>query len=150
MDRHLRQQSESVRDAVDDATAAYIVETRKHFEDLRQVSAQLAGLLVLAAAGSKAAGPHHPILEAAHHLYESASDAIQSTRVPAHARRHHAHLLRAARALHRALFEARSGVQIDPVLQPLRSAYTHLQQAADELPGFDMVAFHQGCCGGSL
>jgi hypothetical protein len=150
MDRHLRQQPESVRDAVDDATAAYIVDTRKQFEDLRQASAQLAGLLVLAAAGSKSAGPHHPMLEAAHLLYENAFEAIRSARVPVPARRHHAHLLRAAQALHRAFIEARAGVEIDPVLRPLRAAYTHLQQAANELPGFDMVAFDQGCCGGRL
>ena len=42
---------------VDDATAAYIVENQKCFEDLKQVAAQLAGLLVLAAAGSKEARP---------------------------------------------------------------------------------------------
>jgi hypothetical protein len=150
MDRHLRQQPESVRDAVDDATAAYIVNTRKQFEDLRQASAQLAGLLVLAAAGSKSAGPHHPMLEAAHLLYENAFGAIRFARVPVPARPHHAHLLQAAQALRRALVEARAGVEIDPVLRPLRAAYTHLQQAAKELPGFDMVAFDQGCCGGSL
>ena len=40
---------------VDDATAEYIVENQKCFEDLKQVAAQLAGLLVLAAAGSKEA-----------------------------------------------------------------------------------------------
>lgn len=150
MDRHLRQQPESVRDAVDDATVAYIVETRKHFEDLRQASAQLAGLLVLAAAGSKIAGPHHPMLETARQLYENASEMIHSARVPAPARRHHTCLLQASQALRFALVEARAGAHIDPVLRPLREAYAHLQQAANELPGFDIVAFSQGCCGGSL
>jgi hypothetical protein len=170
MDRHLRQQPESVRDAVkpskvgqalppanrsksgstDEATVAYILETRKHFEDLRQVSGQLAGLLVLAAAGSKSAGPHHPMLQAAHQLYENASEAIHCTAVPASARCHHAHLLQAAQALRRALVEARAGAEIDSVLRPLRAAYAHLQQASNELPGFDMIAFGQGCCGGSL
>ena len=37
---------------VDDETVTYILATRKHFEDLRQVAAQLAGLLVLAAVGA--------------------------------------------------------------------------------------------------
>ncbi len=47
---------------VDDATATYIVENQKCFEDLKQVASQLAGLLVLAAAGSKEALPDHPML----------------------------------------------------------------------------------------
>jgi hypothetical protein len=89
------------------------------------------------------------MLETAHRLYEDAYEAIQSARVPVRARQHHAHLLRASRDLRRALREARAGVQIDPVLQPLRAAYVHLQRASGELPGFDMVAFDHGCCGGN-
>ena len=45
---------------IDNETVAYILVARKHFEDLRQVAAQLAGLLVLAAAGGKSATPDHP------------------------------------------------------------------------------------------
>jgi len=42
----------ALRDAPpDDLTVAYIVESQPLFEDLRQVAAQLAGLLVLAATG---------------------------------------------------------------------------------------------------
>ncbi len=47
---------------VDDATATYIVENQRCFEDFKQVASQLAGLLVLAAAGSKEATPDHPML----------------------------------------------------------------------------------------
>jgi hypothetical protein len=39
-------------------------------------------------------------------------------------------------------------VDLDPILTPLRAGYTHLQHAANALPGFEMVAFDQGCCGG--
>jgi hypothetical protein len=132
---------------VDDDTAAYILESRKHFEDLRQVSAQLAGLLVLAAAGSKSAGPHHPMLDAAEQLYLEAVDAIQYARVTARAERHHRCLLLAAAALRSALSAACTGLEVDPVLIPLRVAYGHLQRASNELPGFEMVAFDQACCG---
>jgi len=132
---------------IDDATTAYILETRKPFEDLRQVSAQLAGLLVLAAAGSKSAGPHHPMLESAEELYREAAEGIRSARVPARARRHHGYLLAAAAALRQSLTAAHRSPEIDPVLTPLRAAYADLEGAAGELPGFEMVAFAQGCCG---
>jgi len=147
MDRYLGKQSQSVCDAVDDDTAAYILESRKYFEDLRQVASQLAGLLVLAAAGSKSAGPHHPMLDAAEQLFREAVEGIQSTRVTARAGQHHQNLLLAAAALRRALSAANEGMEIDPVLIPVRAAYDHLQRASRELPGFDMVAFDQACCG---
>jgi hypothetical protein len=132
---------------LDDDTAAYIVESRKYFEDLRQVSSQLAGLLVLAAAGSQSAGPHHPMLDAAEQLYREAIEGIHSARVTARARRHHRCLLLAAAALRNALSAAHSSLEIDPVLIPLRAAYDQLQRASNQLPGFEMVAFDQGCCG---
>jgi acyl transferase domain-containing protein len=111
------------------------------------VAAQLAGLLVLAAAGSKSAGPHHPMLESAQQLLEEAHDAIQCVRVPKRAQRHHDSLLRAAAALQQAAVAAHRSAEIDPVLLPLREAYAHLERASNELPGFPMVAFEQGCCG---
>jgi len=132
---------------VDDDTTAYILENRKHFEDLRQVASQLAGLLVLNAAGSKSAGPHHPMLEAADQLYQETIENIQRAKVTLRARQHHYYLLQAAAALRTALSAANRGMDVDPVLTPLRAAYDHLQHASNELPGFDMVAFDQGCCG---
>jgi hypothetical protein len=138
---------------IDDTTVAYIVEHRKHFEDLRQVAAELAGLLVLAAAGSKSALPDHPMLAAAGQLFDDTCDAVRCARPTSRARQHHDHLLRASVSLGTALLEARrrfgrsSGdLEIDPILLPLRSAYADLQQAAHALPGFEMVAFQQGCC----
>ncbi|MBV9507725.1 MAG: hypothetical protein JO323_22240 [Acidobacteriia bacterium] len=151
MDRYLGQQSESVCHAVDqrlvdDATARYMAESRRHFDDLRQVSAQLAGLLVLAAAGSRSAGPHHPIVESAAQLYGEALDGIRQMRLTRRSRKHHQHLIEAAEALGQALAAARSGLAIDPVLVPLRAAYAQLELASRELPGFQMVAFDQACC----
>src|SRR5690348_5584641 len=81
VDRYFRKHTEPVRNAigpmtaVDDATAAYILETRKAFEDLRQVAAQLSGLLVLEAAGARSELPHHPMLAAAEELWRGASEA---------------------------------------------------------------------------
>lgn len=131
---------------LDDPTVAYILETRRAFEDLRQVAAQLAGLLVLEAAGAKSGGPEHPMLEAAGRRHAEAVEAIHGVRVTIPARRHHEFLVAAAEAIGRALEAANHGIEIDPVLKPLRSAYAHLQDASRELPGFEMVSFEQGCC----
>src|SRR5438093_3489790 len=94
---------------IDDSTVAYIVEHQKHFEDLKQVAAQLAGLLVLAASGANSATPAHPVLESTGRLLDEAADAIRRTRVPVQARQHHEYLVDASSALERASAEARRG-----------------------------------------
>jgi hypothetical protein len=138
---------------IDDRTAAYVLEHRKHFEDLRQVTAQLAGLLVLAGAGANSAAPDHPLLKTAEELFQDAVDGIRRARVTVRARQHHQCLLRAAAAVRDALDAAhthlgrRGGpVDIDPILTPLGAGYAHLQRAAEALPGFEMIAFDRGCC----
>jgi hypothetical protein len=139
---HLGTQTETV----DDATAAYVSEVHRHFEDLRQVSAQLAGLLVLAASGAKSATPDHPLLTSARELHRGATDALRSARPTERARVHHQSLIHAARSLSQALTAAQES-EVDPVLVPLQAAHAHLQHAANQLPGFEMVEFKQGCCG---
>ena len=143
---------------IDDDTAAYIIEHRKHFEDLRQVAAQLAGLLVLAASEARSATPDHPMLDMAEELFGEAVDGVRHARPTARAQRHHDHLLRAATSLGMALSEARerfarpasAAGAIEAVLSPLSSGYVHLQDAAAALPGFELVAFGQGCCGNHM
>jgi hypothetical protein len=134
---------------IDDATAGYILETRKCFEDLRQVAAQIAGVLVLAASGANSASPDHPMLEAAAELHDQALDQLRSVRATERAREHHHCLTQAADTLSQALAALAASkhlVEIDPVLVPVRAAYAHLERAAQTLPGFEMVAFHRGCC----
>lgn len=128
----------------------YVLETQKCFEDLRQVAAQLAGLLVLEAAGAQSGIPEHPMLAMAEQMYGDAIDGIQRARVNERVRRHHECLLQAADAIRSALDAAHRRVAIDPILIPLRAAYAHLQAASSELPGFEMVSFEQGCCGISV
>jgi hypothetical protein len=132
---------------VDDATAAYIVENQRCFEDLKQVASQLAGLLVLAAAGSKEAVPDHPTLGSARELFREASDALHRARPTERARRHHEHLARAEADIGAALNAARRCLAIDPILIPLRAGYAELERAADALPGFEMVSYERACCG---
>jgi len=132
---------------LDDATAAYILETRRGFEDLRQVASQLAGLLVLAAAGAKSAPPDCPMLESSRRLFEEAADGLRSARFTARARAHHQALLDACGALGESLAGAEASLcAIDPVLLPLRGAYSHLERASRLLPGFEMVSFDHACC----
>src|SRR5258708_15985651 len=99
---------------VDDATAAYILETRPRFEDLKQVAAQLAGVLVLAAAGANTASPDHPMLRTAAELHGAAADALRSTRPTGRARRHHASLIQAAADLAAALPAPRHRPPVHP------------------------------------
>jgi hypothetical protein len=134
-------------DDVDAETAAYILQTQRAFEDLRQVAAQIAGLLVLNAAGANTATPDHPLLRSAAELHRGAIDAVHLSQPTLRARVHHRCLEDASTFLAAALLAAREGVQIDPVLVPLRRAYERLQEGSAALPGFEMVAFSQGCCG---
>ena len=129
---------------IDDQTATYIVETRKHFEDLRQVAGQLAGLLVLSAAGGKSATPDHPMLAAAEELYRAAADGVRASRATLRARRHHRHLLQAIETLGSALSQARTN--LDAMETPLRAAYESLRSVSKELPGFELMSFEHGCC----
>src|SRR5580658_7388886 len=153
MDRSMQRILATENHPIDDATAGYILETRKCFEDLRQVTAQIAGVLVLAAAGGTSGTPDHPMLEAAAELHREALDRLRGVRPTERARGHHLCLTEAAQALSIALSIALSGrqrIEIAPVLLPVRAAYAHLERAAGTLPGFEMVAFQQGCCAAAL
>jgi hypothetical protein len=141
-------------DAPDDLTVAYILAARPEFERLRDVAAQLAGLMVLAAAGGGTAAPDHPMLRSAESLFHESKDGLRQTRATARARLHHAHLTEAADSLQAALTAARDRLgrplaDLDEILTPLRAGYEHLQRAANALPGFQIVAFEHGCCGPS-
>ena len=143
-----------VTDTLDDLTVVYILAARPEFERLRDVAAQLAGLLVLAASGAGSAAPDHPMLRSAEMLFHQSMDGIRQTRATARARLHYAHLTRATDSLDAALTAARDRLgrplaDLDPILTPLRAGYEHLQHAANALPGFEVVAFEHGCCGTS-
>ena len=141
-------------DALDDLTVAYVLAARPEFERLRDIAAQLAGLLVLAASGAGSAAPDHPMLRSAEMLFHESKDGIRRTRATDRARAHHAHLTQASGSLEAALTAARDRLgrpqaDLDPILTPLRAGYEHLQRAANALPGFQVVAFEHGCCGPS-
>ena len=139
---------------IDDETVAYNLLAQKPFEDLRQVAAQLAGLLVLATAGGKSATPDHPMLEAARRLLECAAADIQSLRPTTRASAHRNHVAQASATLGCALSCARRHLgraercpDVDRVLYPLKAACDQLRLAAGALPGFQVISFEQACCG---
>jgi len=132
---------------VDDATAKYIVENQRCFENFKQVAAQLAGLLVLAATGSKEASPDHPTLASARELFCEADQRLRGARPTERARKHHAHVAKAAAMIGAALKEIDGAFNVDRILIPLRSGYSELEQAADALPGFEKISYEHACCG---
>lgn len=121
----------------DDQTTVYVLQTQPYFEDLKQVAAQLAGLLVLEESG---AAPDHPMLLSARSVYRNAVDGLRSTRAPSCARVHHNHLLAAAQNLSAALQPTADK------LIPLEQSYAELRAASQALPGFPMLNFEKGCC----
>lgn len=137
---------------LDDVTTAYVLKTRMPFDLLRQASGQLAGLLVLAASGGRSA-QHHPMLGLAEGCLAEAVDLLRGTSPPPRAVHHHFHLTQAARAIGRAMEAARERLHrrddesMDAIIGPLRAGFHQLQFAAGALPGFEIVAFEQGCCG---
>jgi len=137
----------------DDRTVAYVIAAQPLFDDLRQVAAQLAGLLVLAATGSRDSTPDHPMLAASTLVLAHADDGIKraAALVSERVRTHYDGLVDANAALNQALVHACAWpLDIDNVLVPLRDGYAHLQRASHQLPGFRIVSFEQACCGVSL
>jgi hypothetical protein len=138
---------------LDDATLAYVLAMREPFDLLRRAEGQLAGLLVLAAAGGRSAAGH-PMLPSAVAAAREAGDAIRAVGVPRRARHHHHHLTQACRSIELALDAARRHLHrrdqeaFDASLAPLKLAHRHLHWATVALPGFELVAMAEACCAG--
>lgn len=137
--------------ALDAATYGYVTAMQLPFEQLRQAAGQIAGVLVLAVT-TKQGTAGHPMLDLADSARQAAADAVQGCRPPARGAHHHRHLVLAGRAVAAAIAAARlnrrggDDAGTDAVLGPLRAGYQELQWAAAALPGFETVAFSQGCC----
>jgi hypothetical protein len=141
-------------DMLDDRTIRYVLETRPHFEDLRHAVGQVAGMLVLAAAGAKTVTQDHPLFATARATLERVAEGIGAAHPSARAIHHHRHLVAAVAGLGLALKRAQEDLhlhgidrlRVDPVLEPLQAAYRNLAFAAQALPGFELLSFDQACC----
>lgn len=135
----------------DDATRAYVEAASPCFEDLRAVTAQLAGLLLLAASGARSAGPNHPMRAVAEDLLDSARDTTLRL-APCSPRtcHHHEHLVATAARLTDALARIRAApLGRDDVTEPTRllaAAWEELGAASRALPGFDLIDLTGACC----
>ena len=140
---------------LDERTIRYVLETRPHFEELRQAIGQVAGMLVLAAAGAKTVTQDHP-------LFTTAREAL--------AQRLRRDPGRAAHGAGNAIITgicwtpwrrcaspcggrrricictAWSASASSRCWRPLNAAYRHLSWAAKALPGFEVLSFDQACC----
>lgn len=137
-------------EGLDEATLGYVAAMREPFEQLRQAAGQIAGVLVLGVTGGRGVAGH-PMLELADTARRAAEDAVRSTSPPRRGAHHHRHLAEAARLVAAALDAARLHLRADDagtdaILVPLRAGFRELQWAAAALPGFEVVAFSQGCC----
>ncbi len=136
---------------MDGPTFDYVASMQMPFEQLRHAAGQIAGVLVLATV-TRQGTAGHPMLDLADTARREASEAIGTCRPPPPAEHHHRHLSLAAREIAAALDAARRMLRggddaaLDTVLVPLRAGYRELQWAAGALPGFEVVAFSQGCC----
>jgi hypothetical protein len=141
----------ALADTLDEATLRYVEAMRLPFDQLRQAAGQIAGVLVLAMTVTGGAAGH-PMLDLADTAQREAQEAISRARPPPRGMHHHRHLVDAARDIATALDAARRHMRgaddaaTDAVMQPLRAGYRSLQWAAGALPGFEVVAFSQGCC----
>jgi hypothetical protein len=144
----------ALADTLDDRTIRYVLETRPHFEDLRHAVGQVAGMLVLAAAGSKTVTQDHPLFATARATLERVSDGIAAAHPSRRALHHHRHLVAALGGLGLAMKQAQEDLhlhgldraRVDPVLRSLQNAYQNLAWAAQALPGYELISFDQACC----
>jgi hypothetical protein len=140
-------------DELDERTVIYVLETRSHFEDLRQALSQIAGMLVLATVGAKSVTQDHAMFAAALEAHRRASDGIRAARPTTRAQHHHEHLLEAADSLGLAIAKAGEGLHLagdrqrmEGMSAPLQAAYRSLNWAGQALPGFEILNFDQACC----
>ncbi len=139
-------------DDLDDRSTAYVLSVQDTFEDLRQVAGQIAGLLVLAAAGDRAITPDHTMMTLAQRRYDSSVGTIFGATAPPRCLHHHRHLTAAAMCIGRALEHARSTtgpagmLDVDGTLRVLRRGWDELRWSAMTVPGFEIVALDQACC----
>ncbi|ODT14311.1 MAG: hypothetical protein ABS35_35125 [Kaistia sp. SCN 65-12] len=138
-------------DAPDDATRTYVEAAGPCFEDLRAVTAQLGGLLLLSASGARSAGPHHPMLAVAENLLETSRDAtLRLVPRSSRTRHHHDHLVAVAARLTEALAWIRATpIGREDLTEPMRllnAAWTELGAASRALPGFDLIDLTSACC----
>jgi hypothetical protein len=136
---------------LDDHLIEYIAAAEPCFDNFKRVAAQLAGLLILSASGSRHAGPDHPMVAVASDLNATAVDALKRLSPRGkRARHHHVHLEKASEKLAGVVEIIGSGhwstERMTVPTAMLKSAWVELDYASRALPGFELVDLSQACC----
>lgn len=130
--------------------SSYTEAVRPAFDDLRKAAMQLAGLLVLSVTGVREAVDHQ-MFESTIESYAEATEVLRRVKPPLPGVHQYTHLLQAHAAVGAAIQLARvtlhKGDEAQGHLrQSLQQGLDHLRWAARAVPGFEIVAFSQGCC----
>lgn len=147
--------SESIRRItnadMDDGSIAYSIGMQMPFECLRNAAAQLAGVLILAATGSRSGSPDHPILAVVIDNHQQAVDGMGAVKVPAGSRHRHLHMTRALTLIADAVVTFKSVAtrkhsNTDAALALLSRGWSELRLASMSLPGCEIVDLKHACC----
>lgn len=139
--------------SADDRTIRLLLDVHPAFESLRTVAGQLAGLLILAAAGASGGRVEGPLLEAARVTFKETMQRVGSVAVDDPIRHVGHHLGRAAEGIEATFAtverESRAGLSFDgtKALGLLKEAYRHLESVSRLTPGFRLVDTSNSCCG---
>lgn len=136
---------------MDDGSIAYAIEMQMPFECLRNAAAQLAGVLILAATGSRLGSSDHPIVAVAIDNYQQAADGMSAVKVPAGSRHRHLHMMRASSHIADAVVTFKSVSTLkhsntDAALALLSRGWSELRLASMSLPGCEIVDLKHACC----
>lgn len=146
---------ESIREIMnadmDDGSIAYAIGMQLPFDCLRNAAAQLAGVLILAATGSRSGSPDHPILAVAADNHRQALDGMRAVRVPDDSRHRHLHMMRASSLIAEAVVAFKAvatsrNSHVDAALALLARGWNELRLASVSLPGCEIVDFRHACC----
>ncbi len=155
LERSIESSSDSIREIMNaefqDGSIAYAIGMQLPFECLRNAAAQLAGVLILAATGSRAGSPDHPIVAVAVDNHQQAVDGMGVVKVPAESRHRHLHMIRASSLIADAVVSFKSVTtwkhsNIDAALSLLIRGWAELRLASASLPGCEIVDLKHACC----
>ncbi|VVD95391.1 hypothetical protein PTE30175_01775 [Pandoraea terrae] len=142
----------SIQQRLDAASALYVARAKPIFSSLRDITGQVAGLLVLSSVGSVGVYDH-PMIDKARLELGETTDCLGALSATAHTRHFHWHLTRSAswvdravRALDDARSRLKSGTPIHNALECIKRALTELKSAGQCLPGFEVVDISSACC----
>jgi hypothetical protein len=139
--------------SADDRTIRLLLDLHPAFEGLRTVAGQLAGLLILAAAGANGGGLDGSLLDAARLTYKETRERVRNLAAEDSIRHVRHHLRQAAEGIEATFAnverESRAGLSFDGTraFALLKGAYGHLEGVSKLTPGFRLVDTSNSCCG---